>query len=251
MDTCTAESVGKASFWSKLQSVALTVVAVMLSLGQWNDAKDALSSAYAAFVANWTNDIEFKQISTLHVGQTQAYVTSVFGTPQASKKSKSNLDVNFFYYGHKKYQLTLAIKDERLSGYAVVGLSPDFQVSIPYTDKALLSSQIESHFSQVETYYSDANNLEYYAESHDLGKSVMFYNLIIGAVNYGHFSHSDQSKVSDLNAELDLGVEDVSVSLAASRQLEANYFAITELDPQVMVEGLLTHFEYKTLLKTQ
>ncbi|WP_145981847.1 ETEC_3214 domain-containing protein [Shewanella benthica] len=229
----------------------MTIVAVMLSLGQWNDTKDALSSVYKDFVTNWTNDIEYKQISTLHVGQTQDYVTSVFGTPHVSKKSKSDADVNYFYYGNKKYQLTLAIKDERLSGYAVVGLDPDFQVSIPYTDKTLLSIPLNSHFSQTEAYYSDANNLEYYAESHDLGKKVMFYNLILGVVNYGNFSPSDLSRISNLNADLDRGLEDVSVSLAASRKLQPNYFAITELAPQVMVEGLLTHFEYKTLLKIQ
>ncbi|QQX80321.1 hypothetical protein JK628_00080 [Shewanella sp. KX20019] len=247
MDSC--EQPIKVSFWSKLQSVALTVVAVMLSLGQWNDTKDALSSVYEAFVANWTHDIEYKQISTLHVGQTQAYVTSVFGNPHVSKKSQSDSDIVYFYYGNKKYQLTLAIKDQRLSGYAIVGLEADFQVSVPYTAQTLLSTPLDSYFAETETYFSDANNIEYYAESHDLGKKVMFYNLILGSVNYGNFSDSDSSAVNQLNADLDRGIEDVSSALAASRNLYPNYFAVTELAPKVMVEGLLTHFEYKTLLK--
>lgn len=239
----------KVSFWSKLQSVALTVVAIMLSLGQWNDTKDAVSSAYEAVIANWTNDIEYKHLSTLHVGQTQAYITSVFGDPHVSKKSKSDTDIVYFYYSNKKYQLTLAIKDKRLSGYAVVGLNPDFQVSIPYTSQTLLSTSLEHFFSQTDSYFSDANNLEYYAEAHDLGKKVMFYNLILGAVNYGGFSPADRDAVKTLNADLDRGVEDMSTALATSRKLTPNYFAVTELAPKVMVEGLLTHFEYKTLLK--
>jgi hypothetical protein len=247
MDSC--EQPIKVSFWSKLQSVALTVVAIMLSLGQWNDTKDALSAVYESFVAKWTNDIEYKQISTLHVGQTQAYITSVFGNPHVSKKSKSDTGIVYFYYGNKKYQLTLAIKDQRLSGYAVVGLKADFQVSVPYTEQALLSSPLDSYFTQTDSYFSDANNIEYYAESHDLGKKVMFYNLIIGSVNYGNFSHDDSSAVKKLNADLDRGIEDVSSALEASRNLKPNYFAVTELAPKVMIEGLLTHFEYKTLLK--
>lgn len=239
----------KVSFWSKLQSVALTVVAIMLSLGQWNDTKDAVSSAYESFVANWTNDIEYKHLSTLHVGQTEAYITSIFGNPHVSKISKSDSEIVYFYYGNKKYQLTLAIKDKRLSGYAVVGLNPDFQVSVPYTTQTLLSTPLEHYFSQTDRYFSDANNIEYYAESHDLGKKAMFYNLILGAVNYGNFSTSDRSSVKQLNADLDRGIEDVSTVLATSRKLTPNYFAVTELAPKVMVEGLLTHFEYKTLLK--
>ncbi|MEZ9199891.1 ETEC_3214 domain-containing protein [Shewanella sp. 10N.286.54.B9] len=244
-----AEKPTKVSFWSKLQSIALTVVAVMLSLGQWNDTKDAVSSAYEAFVANWTNDIEYKHISTLHVGQTQAYVTSIFGKPHVSKKSKLDSEIVYFYYGNKKYQLTLAIKDKRLSGYAIVGLNTDFQVSVPYTAQTLLSTPLEQYFSQTDSYFSDANNIEYYAESHDLGKKAMFYNLILGAVNYGNFSASDRSSVKKLNADLDRGVADVTAALSTSRKLTPNYFAVTELAPNVMIEGLLTHFEYKTLLK--
>ncbi|MCL1140745.1 ETEC_3214 domain-containing protein [Shewanella pneumatophori] len=245
------EQAARIGFWGKLQSIALTAVAVMLWFGQWNDTKEAVNSAYESFVAHWTNDIEYKQISHLHVGQTKAYVTSLFGTPHVSKRSSVDTDVYYFYYGHPKYQLTLAIKDERLSGYAIVGLQPDFQAAIPYLNRTLLSDNLASYFLGVDSYFSDANNLEYYAEAHDLGKSVMFYSLILGAVNYGSLGSQDVAVIAQLNAQLDRGVDDIGGALAASRKLEPNYFAVTELAPQVMIEALLTHFEYKTLLKSQ
>ncbi len=135
-------SVSKNGFWVKLQSIALTIVAIMLSLGQWNDTKDALSSAYEGFVTHWTNQIEYRQISQLHVGQTQEYVKSIIGIPQASKVSKIDSKITFYYYSNKKYQLTLAIKSHRLSGYSVVAINTDFFAPIPFINKTLFEGSL-------------------------------------------------------------------------------------------------------------
>jgi len=239
----------KANFWGKLQSISLTIVAIMFSFGQWHDTKNAIGSAYDAFVTHWTHDIEYQQISAVHVGQTQDYVIGLLGNPHVSKKSKLDPELAYFYYGYKKYQLMLAIKDQRLSGYAVVALNSDFHVPIAHTEHALLTMPLEQYFPKHEYYFSDANNIEYYAESYDLGKRVMFYNLVLGAVNYDSFTTSALASVKSLNTQLDRAVEEVSATLAENRKLSPNYFAITELEPRIMVEGLLTYFEYKTLLK--
>ncbi|RTR36914.1 hypothetical protein EKG38_21685 [Shewanella canadensis] len=251
MENTASDIKKKVGFWPKLQSASFLVVALMLSLGQWNDTKEALNSGYELFVAHWTNDIEYKRLSKLHVGQTYDYITSILGAPHASKKSKSDLYLTYYYYGDAKYQLMLAVKDQRLSGYGIIGLIPDFNVPIPFTDIKLAESSIASSYAVVDSYYSDSNNLEYYAESHELGKNVMFYNLLIGSVNYGAYTDRETEVVKALNTALDRGEEDVLALLTVSRTLSPNYFAISELEPGLMVSGLLTHFEHKTLLASK
>ncbi len=107
---------------------------------------------------------------------------------------------------------------------------------------------MSSLYSQPESYYTDARNLKYFAEPHELGKNAMFYQLLLGSVDYGHFSEMDIATLTTLNEQLDKG-KDASKELAMARLLKPNYFAVTELTSELMNEGLLTHFEYKTLLK--
>ncbi|MGB0894940.1 MAG: ETEC_3214 domain-containing protein [Parashewanella sp.] len=238
----------KSNIWNKLQSISITVVAIMLSLGQWNDTQVAVTAAYETFITNWTNKVEYQQLEKINVGQTLEYAKSYLGVPHAIKRSKVDNDITFFYYGTKKYQLCLIVKQQRISGYNVVAITPDFLLPIPFRNETLYAKSISASYPQVETYFTDANNLDFYAESHELGKSAMFYNLVIGAANYGQFESSQVKALKTLNAELDRGVATAN-SLTSARQLIPNYFSVSELSPSLSVEGLLTHFEYKTLLK--
>ncbi|MCW8331911.1 hypothetical protein MD588_24235 [Photobacterium sp. SDRW27] len=238
------QNASEPSFWVKMHSTAFAVAAIMLSLGQWNDTKDVVGMLYESVITNWTNEVEYEQISQIKVGQTHEYIQSLIGVAQASKSSKVDANVTFYYYGNNKYLLTLAVKNERLSGYSVTGLTEDFYAEVPFTELVLNNSTISEQVTELENYYTDNGNLDYYVESHSLGRNAMFYTLSFGIVNYGLLGSETLHEISELNNKLNQG-EDLNVAdMAGIRMLKPNVFAISEINADVMVEGLLTRFEY-------
>ncbi|MGF1699164.1 hypothetical protein L4D09_02435 [Photobacterium makurazakiensis] len=227
-----------------MHSVALAVAAIMLSLGQWNDTKDAVEMIYESIITNWTNEIEYEQLSKIKIGQTQDYIDDLMGVAQASKSSKLDNGVVFYYYGEDKYLLTIAIKSERVAGYSITALKNDFTINIPYTDTVLLDMPLSAQKTELENYYTDNGNLDYYAQSYSLGRNAMFYNLVIGAVDYGLVSTDSLQNIQAINHKLNTG-DDLDFSeLQTMRTAVPNLYAISELPSDVMVEAMLTRFEF-------
>ncbi|MGR5061885.1 ETEC_3214 domain-containing protein [Photobacterium sp. DNB22_13_2] len=234
----------KSNFWIKMHSISLAVVAIMLSLGQWNDTKDAVEMIYESIITNWTNEIEYEQLSKIKVGQTEGYIEELMGVAQASKKSKLNPDITFFYYGEEKYLLTIAIKQNRVAGYSVTALKDHFAMTVPFTELTLLDTPISALNNDLENYFTDNGNLDYYAESYSLGRNAMFYNLGLGVVDYGLMGESASQRLQAINHKLNSGGELLFSDLTALRAAAPNFYAISELPADLMVEAMLTRFEF-------
>ncbi|MDV5170741.1 ETEC_3214 domain-containing protein [Photobacterium rosenbergii] len=237
-------SSSKTNFWIKMHSIALAIVAVMLSLGQWNDTKDAVEMIYESIITNWTNEIEYEQLSKIKVGQTESYIDELMGVAQASKTSKLNPDVTFYYYGEEKYLLTIAIKQKRVAGYSVTALKDHFSMTVPFTELTLLDTPVSALNNELENYFTDNGNLDYYAESYSLGRNAMFYNLAIGIVDYGLMAADASQQLQVVNHRLNSGAEVAFDELDVLRASTPNFYAISELPADVMVEAMLTRFEF-------
>jgi hypothetical protein len=95
-------------FLEKFRNFAVTLMLLMISIGQWNDTKDVLLSAYEEVVSRWTNTLEYEKLSQLRVGYSSEYVDSLLGVPQITKHSKLSEGTTFSYYETPKYILTSA-----------------------------------------------------------------------------------------------------------------------------------------------
>ncbi|UXI01987.1 ETEC_3214 domain-containing protein [Photobacterium sp. TY1-4] len=237
------------NLWVKMQSIALAVVAIMLSLGQWNDTKDAVEVIYESVITNFTNELEYEQLEQIKVGQTHDYLQSFMGVAQASKPSKIDPAVNFFYYGQDKYLLTVAVKAERVVGYSIVALTDSFSAAVPYTELSLLDTPMNSQDTEFERYFTDFGNLDYYAESHTLGRNAMFYNLLLATVDYGQMAQPAKQAIQSLNHQLNMGSDVQAEALQPLRQQVPNTFALSEIAPEIMAEALLTQFEFTAFFR--
>lgn len=227
-----------------MHSISLAVVAIMLSLGQWNDTKDAVEMIYESIITNWTNEIEYDQLSKIKVGQTENYIDELMGVAQASKNSKLSPDVTYYYYGEDKYLLTIAIKQKRVVGYSVTALKDHFTMAVPFTELSLLDTPISALNNELENYFTDNGNLDYYAESYSLGRNAMFYNLGLGVVDYGLMDANTSRQLQAINHKLNSGAGLAFDELALLRAAAPNFYAISELPAELMVESMLTRFEF-------
>ena len=72
----------------------------------------------------------------------------------------------------------------------------------------------------------------------------MFYNLAIGIVDYGLMAADASQQLQMINHRLNSGVEIAFDELDVLRASTPNFYAISELPADVMVEAMLTRFEF-------
>jgi hypothetical protein len=256
------ENNNQTSTWKKVQSSILMIAAILISIGQWGDTKDVLKSAYSAFVENFTHKVQYKQIDKVNIGNSIAYIKTFLGEPNAVKRSRIVVDVEFYYYIRKKFIFTVITSDKRINGYSVVSRISDFSPEIPFSGPLGESTILEKNSSEFEDSF-DNRNLTYYLESQNLGKEKMFLSLSKGFIGYAAVPGSVKvpekylatiktsintmdslATYSDNLNELKKEVE----SLRA--MIKPNYYAVSELESKIVAESLLTRFEYQTLTKS-
>ncbi|PHS18193.1 MAG: hypothetical protein COA86_08605 [Kangiella sp.] len=250
------------SFWKKMQTGIMMVAALMISAGQFNDTKEIFTSSYEGILANFTNNIEYELIEKIHVGSSIEHIKSLVGEPHAIKRSKLNDAVRFFYYSKGKYNLTLIASEERLVGYSIYTQEDEFAPQLPFSeshDTEPLGSKnlLESH-KKTGVYSYDIGNLVYYIESQNLGKQQMFLTLIRGYVEYGAIPNVEVADIDnkaklakqiallDEKATFSESEEELEQVLNQVRKLVyPNFYAVTELEPAIISEALLTRYEYQ------
>lgn len=250
------------SVWKKLQTSIMMIGIVMITAGQFNDTKDLASSIYEATLTHFTHSIEYDLIDKIHVGSSMAYIKSLVGEPHVLKRSSLNLELQFHYYSKAKYHLTLISKDERLVGYSVYTLKNGFAPNIPFAEELGTETLAQAH-KKMGTYSYDIGNLLYFIESQDLGKQQMFLTLMRGYVEYAvtaqesPYLSNNQNKIAKLLENLDNKAtfsEDeqaLTAPLDNIRQtIYPNFYAITELEPIVIAEALLTRYEFQMFTKS-
>ena len=239
----------------RFQSTIYMIAAIMMASGQWNDVKELYTSLYEDALAKFTNSIEYELIDKINVGNGLEYTKIMVGEPKIIKRSKIDSEVSYYYYLEDKYDLTLLAKDERIVGYSIVSKETGFSPVVPFSE-ALGSSSLADIDSKAPKYYFDVANLIYFIESQELGKQQMFLNLVRGYVEYGSISelvnesvsYSDRalSAINALDKAETFGEGDAGNAIKSIRTLVyPNFYGITELDPKLIADALLTRYEYQ------
>jgi hypothetical protein len=234
-------------FLDKLRSLAVTLMLVMISLGQWNDTKDVVLSAYEEVISRWTNSLEYSDISKIRIGFSSDYIKKLLGEPQVVKVSNISEDIVFSYYSSSKYLLTTAMKNNRLSGFSILSLKSDFLAPIVYLNKSLNTNSLNTYLPTQDKFVTDFGNSEYFIETYELNHSLMFYDFSLGLVNTGTLSNDLKNEIRDINDQLNKG-EDVPFNkLTISEKIVPNYYSVSELPSDVMFESMLSRFEMAAL----
>lgn len=254
--------VEKTSTWKKIQNTIMMIAALMISAGQWSDTKEVVKSSYESIVENFTHSLQYELLRKVHIGNSMDYVKLLVGEPNVIKRSKINPDVRFQYYNEGKFNLTLISSDSRLVGYSVFTQEDGFSPTIPFSED-LGTQSINTAHNKQGVYSFDIGNLVYYIESQDLGKQQMFLTLMRGYVEYGKSPTSKRSgldykeKVNTLIENLDQQAtfsendDELSTILNNLRKvIYPNFYAVTELEPSIISEALLTRYEYQILTKS-
>jgi len=250
------------TFWMKVQTSIMMIAALMISAGQFNDTKEIFTSSYEGILANFTNTIEYELIEKIHVGSSIEHIKSLVGEPHAIKRSKLNDTLRFFYYSKGKYNLTLIASEERLVGYSVYTQEDEFAPQLPFSESLkaapLGANNLMVSHKETGVYSYDIGNLVYYIESQNLGKQQMFLTLIRGYVEYGANTNVEvaikgnneklakQIALLDEKATFSENEEELDQVLNQVRKLVyPNFYAVTELEPAIISEALLTRYEYQ------
>ena len=100
------------SFFKRSQSVVFTIAAIMISLGQWADTKDIVTSAYEGFITHFTDEVELDKLSEVRVGANLTYLETVFGDARLIKVKQPQTDLQYRYYHDAKFLLALAVRQQ-------------------------------------------------------------------------------------------------------------------------------------------
>jgi len=216
-------------------------------MGQWNDTKDVAIAAYEEVISRWTNNIQYEKLAKLRIGYTVDYIQTFLGEPQVIKPMSSLEGGIFSYYSTPKYLLTTASKDGRLMGFSVLSINNDFTVPIVYLNKKLNEKKLDSYLSNVDNYATDFSNSIYFLEISELGHQQMFYDFSIGRIKISTIQEKVETKIQELNEQLNKGNEPLFEELTISELLTPNYYSVSDFSSEIMHEGILSKYEMKTL----
>ena len=236
------------SFLKKSQSIVFTIAAVMISLGQWADTKDIITSSYEGFITHFTDRVELEKLSEVRVGANLSYLETIFGDARLIKVKQPDTDLQYRYYHDKKFLLALAVKQQRVIGYQIVSLQQDFIPPIAFSDFTLGKIPLAQQQSFNGSFSTDTANLRYYLEPQTLGREGLFLERHVGYVEYGAGTDNSQSKLTQLN-ELLLGDYKDETLLKLSSDLRntliPNVYSLGEISLEQAADMLLTRYEFK------
>ncbi|WP_234494188.1 ETEC_3214 domain-containing protein [Vibrio maritimus] len=230
---------------SKAKSVAFSVAAIIVSIGTWSDTEAVIISNYQRVEATFTNTNEYNLIDKINVGHSFEYLSSLTGVSQAVKSSKIDEEVRFYYYNFRKFLLSVAVKQGRVASYSIQALVPDFNVNIPFSNAQLDQQSLSRVISVPDESYFESGNSNFYLDSISLGRDAMYNTLMVGSFQYITFDSDMDKKISKLDDAFVLGDEKREQELkSAIRSRSANTFVIGELTEPLLIEMLLSKFEY-------
>lgn len=235
------------TFLAKFRNLALTLMMLMISMGQWNDTKDVAITAYEEIISRWTNNIQYEKLAKLRIGYSEVYIQDFLGEPQVIKSMSSLEDGIFSYYSSSKYLLTTATKNGQLLGFSVLAINSDFNSPIVYLDKNLNEKQLDKYLTNSDNYVTDFGNAVYFFEVSELGRQNMFYDFSIGTLKVSTLPEVVSAKIKNLNEQLDRGNEPLFESLEISPLVKPNYYSVSEFSSEIMHEGILSKYEMKAL----
>jgi len=243
IENTTTETTTFAKFWSRTSTMMLFLIA----LGQWNDTKEVVMTAYEEVISRWTNNVQYEKLEKLRIGYSESYIQTFLGEPQVIKPISSLKGGVFSYYSTPKYLLTTATKDSQLLGFSILAINDDFLSPIVYLDKKLNDSTLDTYLPDSYRYASDSGNSVYFFELSELDRKNMFYDFSIGTLQVLPLTDVVTNKIQNLNEELDRGNEPLLKTIGISNLIKPNYYSVSELSSEIMHEGILSKYEMKAL----
>ncbi|MGR5065615.1 ETEC_3214 domain-containing protein [Photobacterium sp. DNB22_13_2] len=229
----------------KTKSIIFSIAAVIISIGGWNDTEAVLVNTYQKIKANFTHENEYRLISQLTVGHSFDYVKQTAGLPQAVKASSLDDGVQFNYFNYGKFLLSIAVKDNRVAAYSIQALQDDFMAQIPYTEHNLYSSPLDMIIRQADENFFESGSVNFYLDAIELGRDALFHQLMVGMYNYTNKNELQSSSIANLDdAYLFEDKQKINSNLEQIRSSQVNTFSVSELSRDVVLEMMLTKFEY-------
>ncbi|PMH38115.1 hypothetical protein BCU70_02200 [Vibrio sp. 10N.286.49.C2] len=231
----------------KFKAMIISIAAVIISIGSWNDTETVLVNTYQKIKATWTNENEYLLISKITVGHSFDYVKLQSGLPQAVKSSSIDSQVQFNYFNYGKFMLSVAVKESRVAAYSIQALNTDFSPSIPYVGYKLFDESLKDIISSPDDSHFESGSSNYYIDVMELGRDAMFHQLMVGMYNYNTAQSISNETIQLLDQAYVLG-DDASFNQYKNklRENQINTFTVSELPRDVMLEMMLTKFEFNT-----
>ncbi|MCJ8269574.1 MAG: hypothetical protein MJK04_09250 [Psychrosphaera sp.] len=251
--------------WQATVTVAASLSVVIITFGQYKDAKELSGELFDSWLSKFTHEVEYKKLAVLKVGITRQYLQTHLGQPKVIKASSIQFGMTFEYYLHDKYLLSAFMKGDRLNCYSVLSLLPSFKPAIPFGKNKLNSRTMATLLTNpANEYVSDAVNLKYFLQQEPLGKAGLYMNRSIGVIHYFEVKGPKKERPVQQNSVLQNGFGKILERLEEA-QVEgnitfenkiltrindvypANFFAVCEWPLTVVAEAVLTRYEYQQL----
>jgi hypothetical protein len=240
------KKIGLGPVKSFVQTVFIPVCVFIISLGSFSEAFLLVDDLRVMLKTRFSNDFEYETLNSIHVGNTEAYVEDLIGSPAATKPLGDDTQAN--YYLDEKYLLTTYIKAGRVEAYTVVAIADDFSPELAWFDGMNLQDEAFDGFGsdtpQAFT-FDKANTNSFFLELSPSELSGFFQNSYLGAVQYGAGS-VDQAKLEELyEAEVFGSESDTLEKIKVFRKAAVpNFYGQGELKIEVIRQGLLSNGEF-------
>lgn len=259
MEAETPSNTNPPGFWRKLSRVALTICLPLIAMGQWVDTKDLLVDGYDAFITNFTDRVELEKLEQVRVGGNLDYLEEVFGVARLIKQSDVTPAVEYRYYYHPKFLLTLAVDDSRIVGYGITSLREGFAPPIVFSDAHLLQQPIADTMPLTDNFNADSGNIHFYIQGKQMGKEGLYFAQFVSFIEYGAAPELPESEdyefVQPINGLVDaylLSQQELLLEHVEQvrSELYPNTYLFGQLDMSMASEMLLTRYEYSAYFTT-
>lgn len=230
-----------------MKKVLIALSIIIVTIGQWNSARDMVERVYAGVVTHFTDHLEQQQLSHLRIHTNIAYIESVLGHARLIKPSRLDPNQSYRYYFNPKYLATLAVQNDRVTAIQIITLNPDFPAKIPFSQHSLNQLALAQLQEQPSVFSSDNFNSQHYLEHRKLGREGMLLDLYLGYVNYQKDAPPLLSQqLASLN-EAQLLSDQAATQQQVQQlrlQLQPNFFTLGNLTMRQAEEMLLSRYEF-------
>ena len=249
-----SDATAKPGFWKKLARIIVTVSLPLIAMGQWVDTRDLIIDSYQGFVTHFTDQVELNMLAEVRVGGNLDYLEEVFGVAKLIKSSATQDNLQYRYYHHPKFILTLAVSQNQVVGYTLTTLKADFAPPITFSDLTLGEQQFAEMQNFGEVFTADAANIHYYMEQKQLAREGLFYNRYLTHVEYGAETIDEESAVEPVAQQLNRIADAYALNdtdrlrselTALRQQQKPNTYTLGQLTLEQAAETVLTRYEFK------
>ena len=238
----------KLGFFGRVKNLSITVAALIIAIGSWNDSVDFISQLYDVVKSQFTHQVEYEKLAKIQVGISKEFVQEQFGAPQLIRGAKGatvNEKVVFAYYLHKKYALLLAYQDEQVNAFLIVGLVDNFKPeNIINLEIVTKSDKINEAATEISSVSVSLTSSAYLTEQ-ELNKENLFLKRYIGFAHNPNLTNFE-SKLANLEKAIVFQSETtIESSISELNQLPMNAFGLGNLSVELVTSALLSGQEMK------